>query len=229
MRNPTAAIVLNPPSLARYAPLVQSGGVLIVNSALVAERAGRADIPDRRSGQGDRHRAGFPQIANVVLIGALIATTRVVLVETVERVLAAHLGAHHRAALAANQEALHRGATFLPSAVPVQCVSGAPVRRAGAWDAALSQRFDEEPRSATMQTLWDYRYAQRTQRMTGSVIRELLEFTEEPDIISLRRGHAGPGDLSAGRGGGSHRRVLHVWGRRRSNTAPPRAIARCAK
>lgn len=120
VRNPTAAIVLNPPSLARYAPLVQPGGVLIVDSALITERAGRADIHEIAVPAKEiATELGFPQIANVVLIGALIATTRVVLVETVERVLAAHLGAHHRDALAANQEALHRGATFLPSAVPV--------------------------------------------------------------------------------------------------------------
>lgn len=120
VRNPTAAIVLNPPSLARYAPLVQSGGVLIVDSALIAERAGRADIHEIAVPAKEiATELGFPQIANVVLIGALIAATRVVLVETVEQVLAAHLGAHRRDALAANQEALHRGATFLPTAVPV--------------------------------------------------------------------------------------------------------------
>ena len=30
-----------------------------------------------------------------------------------------------------------------------------------------------------MQTLWDYRFAQRTQRMAGSAIRELLKITEK--------------------------------------------------
>ena len=43
-----------------------------------------------------------------------------------------------------------------------------------------------------MQTLWDYRFAQRTQRMTGSVIRELLKFTEEPDVISFAGGMPAP-------------------------------------
>jgi len=36
-----------------------------------------------------------------------------------------------------------------------------------------------------MQTPWEYRYANRTQRMGSSVIRELLKLTEQPDIISL--------------------------------------------
>jgi 2-aminoadipate transaminase len=36
-----------------------------------------------------------------------------------------------------------------------------------------------------MQTPWDNRYAQRTQRMGSSAIRELLKLTEQPDIISF--------------------------------------------
>ena len=35
-----------------------------------------------------------------------------------------------------------------------------------------------------MQTPWEQRYAQRTQRMKGSAIRELLKLTEDPEIIS---------------------------------------------
>ena len=39
-----------------------------------------------------------------------------------------------------------------------------------------------------MKTPWEYRYAQRTQRMGSSVIRELLKYTEKPDIISFAGG-----------------------------------------
>jgi 2-aminoadipate transaminase len=39
-----------------------------------------------------------------------------------------------------------------------------------------------------MQTPWDQRYAQRTQRMSSSAIRELLKLTESPDIISFGGG-----------------------------------------
>lgn len=42
------------------------------------------------------------------------------------------------------------------------------------------------------QTPWDHRYAQRTQRMKGSAIRELLRITEQPDIISFGGGLPGP-------------------------------------
>jgi 2-aminoadipate transaminase len=43
-----------------------------------------------------------------------------------------------------------------------------------------------------MQTPWDHRYAQRTQRMASSAIRELLKYTEKPDIISFAGGLPAP-------------------------------------
>jgi 2-aminoadipate transaminase len=43
-----------------------------------------------------------------------------------------------------------------------------------------------------MSTPWIHRYAQRTQRMTSSMIRELLKLTAEPDIISFAGGLPAP-------------------------------------
>ena len=43
-----------------------------------------------------------------------------------------------------------------------------------------------------MKTPWEYRYAQRTQRMGSSAIRELLKLTEQPDIISFGGGLPAP-------------------------------------
>ena len=43
-----------------------------------------------------------------------------------------------------------------------------------------------------METLWDHRYAQRTQRMGSSAIRELLKLTENPNIISFAGGLPAP-------------------------------------
>ena len=43
-----------------------------------------------------------------------------------------------------------------------------------------------------LQTPWDHRYAQRTQRMASSAIRELLKLTENPDIISFGGGLPAP-------------------------------------
>ncbi len=43
-----------------------------------------------------------------------------------------------------------------------------------------------------MGTPWKSRYAQRTQRMGRSIIRELLKFTQQPDIISFAGGLPAP-------------------------------------
>ena len=43
-----------------------------------------------------------------------------------------------------------------------------------------------------MQTPWEHRFAQRTQRMGSSAIRELLKLTEQPDIISFGGGMPAP-------------------------------------
>ena len=43
-----------------------------------------------------------------------------------------------------------------------------------------------------MQTLWENRYSQRTQRMQSSAIRELLKIAERPDVISFAGGLPAP-------------------------------------
>ena len=43
-----------------------------------------------------------------------------------------------------------------------------------------------------MQTPWEHRYAQRTQRMSGSAIREILKMTQIPGIISFAGGLPDP-------------------------------------
>jgi 2-aminoadipate transaminase len=43
-----------------------------------------------------------------------------------------------------------------------------------------------------MHTPWEYRYADRTRKMSSSVIRELLKLTEQPDVISFAGGLPAP-------------------------------------
>ena len=48
------------------------------------------------------------------------------------------------------------------------------------------------PVSSAPETFWGARFAQRTQRITASMIRELLKLTEKPDIISFAGGLPAP-------------------------------------
>ncbi|MBI1802485.1 MAG: 2-oxoacid:acceptor oxidoreductase family protein [Chloroflexi bacterium] len=60
---------------------------------------------------------GFPQMANVLMLGALIGAARMVEMATIEKALAEHLGAHDRHTLEANRQALWRGAEFAQEAI----------------------------------------------------------------------------------------------------------------
>lgn len=110
VRNPSAAVLMNPPSLEKYANLVQAGGVLVLDSTLIQARTGRTDVTELAIPAKEiADELGVPQIANVVLLGALMAATGVVQRATMERVLEEHLSARHRAKLEANKQALRRG------------------------------------------------------------------------------------------------------------------------
>lgn len=116
VRRPSAALVLNPPSMDKYAPLVRPGGLLILDSTLIEQRSGRDDIREIAIPAKDiADELGLPQIANVVMLGALLEATGVVQLETMERVLEEHLSARHRDTLDANKLALRRGAAFVHS------------------------------------------------------------------------------------------------------------------
>lgn len=111
--HPTAALVLNPPSMERYAPIVKPNGVLIGDSAMVSQRSNRNDIREIELPARDiAAELGFPQIANVVMLGALLSATGVLKIETIEKILDEHLGERHRAALEPNKLALRRGAGY---------------------------------------------------------------------------------------------------------------------
>ncbi len=127
VRRPTAAIVLNPPSFDRYAPLMQKGGMLFVNSSLISGQTNRTDIQVVSLPANDlATEVAAAQLANVVLVGALVAKTGAVKLETLDRVLEEHTSARHRDKLEANKLALRRGAAAVE-----------PAERQGAQDGRL--------------------------------------------------------------------------------------------
>ena len=65
-----------------------------------------------------------------------------------------------------------------------------------------------------MQTLWDHRYAHRTQRMGSSAVRELLKLTEKPDLISFGGGLPAPDVFPVDEIADACQRVLRDMGAR---------------
>ena len=113
VRHPTAAIVMNPPSFDRFEPAMQKDGVLIVNASLITTVSQRKDIRVIAIQANEvAAELGAAQMANVVLVGALIAATGVLKFETLDKVLEEHISARHRDKIEANKKALRRGAMF---------------------------------------------------------------------------------------------------------------------
>ncbi|MBP7692731.1 MAG: 2-oxoacid:acceptor oxidoreductase family protein [Anaerolineales bacterium] len=114
VRCPLAAIALNQPSLDKYETVVAAGGVLLVNASLLTRRPTRADIRVVEiPANAIAEELGNVRLANLVLTGALLAATGVLSVAAVERALAAHLPERHKHLLAANYQALRRGAALV--------------------------------------------------------------------------------------------------------------------
>jgi 2-oxoglutarate ferredoxin oxidoreductase subunit gamma len=113
VRRPSAAIVLNIPSMEAFEPAIKPGGVLVVNSSLVPQRSERTDIRAFHILASDiAAELGNVRLANVICLGALVQATGVVALEDVAQALVDHLPARHRRLLAPNQEALRRGAAL---------------------------------------------------------------------------------------------------------------------
>jgi 2-oxoglutarate ferredoxin oxidoreductase subunit gamma len=117
VRHPRAVVALNLQSLDKYEPLVAPGGVLVVNQSLVTRSPRRTDILALEvPANAIAEELGNGKLANMVMLGALLAATRVLPVEAVERALAKHLPQRHQHLLAANRAALQRGAALAAAA-----------------------------------------------------------------------------------------------------------------
>jgi 2-oxoglutarate ferredoxin oxidoreductase subunit gamma len=90
------AVVLNPPSMARYAPVVAPDGLLVVNTTLIEAEPGRDDIEILEVPCTALARtAGDDKLVSVVALGAMVGRRRVVEPESVHRALAIILGERH--------------------------------------------------------------------------------------------------------------------------------------
>jgi len=114
VRRPSAAIVMNPPSFERYEPAMQPGGVLIANASLIATPSQRADISALAIKANEiATEIGSPQLANMVLTGALVTATGMLKLETLDQVLYERISARHRDKLELNKRCLRRGAALV--------------------------------------------------------------------------------------------------------------------
>jgi 2-oxoglutarate ferredoxin oxidoreductase subunit gamma len=114
VRRPSAAIVLNIPSMEAFEPAVKPGGVLIVNSSLVPQKSERDDIRIVYAPASDMAtELGNVRMANVICLAALVEIIGVVSLQAVKQALDDHLPERHRRLLRLNYEAMDKGAALV--------------------------------------------------------------------------------------------------------------------
>ncbi len=110
---PTVAVVMNSPSFDKYEDLVVAGGILIVNRSLIDRAPRRSDIVVIDVPASEiAAQMGNDRLANVVILGAVVAATRVVSEDSVMAVLKKTLTGKKAQLLAANEAAFRRGMGF---------------------------------------------------------------------------------------------------------------------
>jgi 2-oxoglutarate ferredoxin oxidoreductase subunit gamma len=114
VRQPAAVVAFNLPSRDKFAWQVAPGGVLVVNSTLAPNSAARADIRVCAvPASAVAEELGQARLANVVLLGALLAALPVLPLAALQHALRAHLPERHQALLTLNEQALARGAALV--------------------------------------------------------------------------------------------------------------------
>lgn len=87
------AVVLNPPSMAKYAGSVAAGGLLVVNTTLIEAQPGGADLDVLEVPcTGLAREAGDDKLVSVVALGALVGRRGFVGAQSVHRAFVLLLG-----------------------------------------------------------------------------------------------------------------------------------------
>jgi len=77
--NPESAVVMNRPSLEKFAPSIKKNGLLIVNSSLIDITGNRSDLNEFRIKANDIAISyDSPKSANMVVLGAFINKTKLI-------------------------------------------------------------------------------------------------------------------------------------------------------
>jgi 2-oxoglutarate ferredoxin oxidoreductase subunit gamma len=108
---PTSVVVMNRPSLDKFEKDLVKGGVLIIDSDLVDREAVRTDVEVIKiPAQAEAANLGSKQIANMVLLGALVAKTNIVSMEVLLQSLREH---GKEKFFEVNKKALEVGASYV--------------------------------------------------------------------------------------------------------------------
>lgn len=108
---PDVAVIMNRPSLDKFEPNVKPGGAVLYNSSLIDRSPSRTDLKAYAVPCNDiAAELGNARVANMVMLGAYIALTRVVPMESLVEALRQTLGVSKEHLIPLNQQAMEAGA-----------------------------------------------------------------------------------------------------------------------
>ena len=87
-------VAMNLPSLLKFEPMLKPGGIMLLNKSLIAQKATRSDITVHEVLVNElAGELGNIRVANMVMLGAFVRSTKVVSEASIERVIDQTIGA----------------------------------------------------------------------------------------------------------------------------------------
>lgn len=107
---PQVIVAMNLPSLDKFEPMLAKSGILLINSSLIERPAHRNDVKIWRIPCNDiAKELGNDKVANMVMVGAILAASGVVKVDSVLQVLAKKIFKNKPEVMPLNETAIRRG------------------------------------------------------------------------------------------------------------------------
>ena len=107
---PAVVVAMNLPSLDKFEPHLIAGGTLLINSSLIERPPHRTDVKVLLVPCNDiAKELGNPKVANMVMVGAIVAASGVVKIESVLQVLAKKIFKNKPEVMKLNEQAIRRG------------------------------------------------------------------------------------------------------------------------
>lgn len=123
LETPDAAIILNQQSFDKFVPLMQPDGLIIANNSMI-ENPGKGQVGDRTvvwvpATEIAREATGTERAANMVALGAFLASDATVLVDTVEKIMDEERNPAKQKLVQTNKKAIRAGFDFAKNLSPV--------------------------------------------------------------------------------------------------------------
>jgi len=111
IQSPSHLVVMNRPSLEKFAPMIKPNGICMVNSSLIPISANREDIDELRVPCNEiANELGNARVANIVALGAFAARSNLLDFDLVRNAVAEEFSKKPKL-VPLNLEAMNRGAS----------------------------------------------------------------------------------------------------------------------